>query len=179
VDAHGPAPLARAIRVRGTVLRGNARGRQIGFPTANLALASDLDHLVPGVYAGRALGLPAAVNVGVRPTFEVDAAANIEVHIIGFEGDLYGRELTVDLTARIRSERRFPSIDALVEQLRRDVAAARDLAGAQISTAASQAPAASTVADSSMRIERPIARSASRVEPHADACSPRRRSSSR
>jgi riboflavin kinase/FMN adenylyltransferase len=127
VDAKGPTPLASAIRVRGTVLRGHARGRQIGFPTANLALAPDVARLEPGVYAGRALGLPAAVNVGVRPTFEVDAPANIEVHIIGFHGDLYGRELTVDLTARIREERRFPSVDALVEQLRRDVAAARAL----------------------------------------------------
>jgi riboflavin kinase / FMN adenylyltransferase len=128
VDPQGPTPLASAIRVRGTVLRGHARGRQIGFPTANLALASDLGQLEPGVYAGQALGRPAAINVGVRPTFEVDGPANIEVHIIGFDGDLYGRELTVELTARIRSERRFRSVDALVEQLRRDVAAVRDLA---------------------------------------------------
>ena len=129
MDAQAPAPLASAIRIRGTVLRGHARGRQIGFPTANLALAADADQLAPGVYAGRALGLPAAINVGVRPTFEDDAPANIEVHIIGFHGDLYGLELTVDLTARIRDERRFPSVEALVEQLRRDVATARDLAG--------------------------------------------------
>jgi riboflavin kinase/FMN adenylyltransferase len=129
VDPHGPSPLASAIRVRGTVLRGHARGRQIGFPTANIALPPDVDQLEPGVYAGRALGLPAAINVGVRPTFEVDAPANIEVHIVGFDGDLYGRELTVDLTARIREERRFPSVDALVAQLRRDISAARDLAG--------------------------------------------------
>jgi riboflavin kinase/FMN adenylyltransferase len=128
MDAQAPTALASPIRVHGTVLRGHARGRQIGFPTANLGLASDADRLEPGVYAGRALGLPAAINVGVRPTFEVAAPANIEVHIIGFDGDLYGRELTVDLTARIRDERRFPSVDALVEQLRQDVAAARDLA---------------------------------------------------
>jgi riboflavin kinase/FMN adenylyltransferase len=128
MDAQAPTALASPIRVHGTVLRGHARGRQIGFPTANLALASDADRLEPGVYAGRALGLPAAINVGVRPTFEVAAPANIEVHIIGFDGDLYGRELTVDLTARIRDERRFPSVDALVHQLQQDVAAARDLA---------------------------------------------------
>jgi riboflavin kinase/FMN adenylyltransferase len=128
MDAQAPTALASPIRVHGTVLRGHARGRQIGFPTANLALASDADRLEPGVYAGRALGLPAAINVGVRPTFEVAAPANIEVHIIGFDGDLYGRELTVDLTARIRDERRFPSVDALVDQLQQDVAAARDLA---------------------------------------------------
>jgi riboflavin kinase/FMN adenylyltransferase len=127
MDDEAPTPLENAIRVQGTVLRGNARGQQIGFATANLALASALDQLEPGVYAGLALGLPAAVNVGVRPTFEVDAPANIEVHIIGFRGDLYGRELTVDLTARIRSERRFASVDALVEQLHRDVATARGL----------------------------------------------------
>jgi riboflavin kinase / FMN adenylyltransferase len=124
VDAPGPTPLASVIRVRGTVLRGRARGRRIGFPTANLALESDVDRLEPGVYVGRALGRPAAINVGVRPSFEVDAPANIEVHIIGFDGDLYGRELTVDLTARIRDERRFGSVGALVEQLRRDVAVA-------------------------------------------------------
>ena len=73
--------------------------------------------------------MPAAINVGVRPTFEEDAPANIEVHIIGFRGDLYGLELTVDLTARIRDELRFPTVEALVEQLRRDVATARDLTG--------------------------------------------------
>jgi riboflavin kinase / FMN adenylyltransferase len=127
VDAQAPTALASPIRVRGTVLRGHARGRRIGFPTANLALASDAGRLEPGVYAGRALGLPAAINVGVRPTFEVDAAANIEVHIIGFDGDLYGRELTVDLTARIRDERRFPSVDALVAQLRQDVRSAQSV----------------------------------------------------
>ena len=122
-----PTRLPNEIRVRGTVVRGHARGRQIGFPTANLALDPRRHQLEPGVYAARALGRPAAVNVGVRPTFEVGAPAIIEVHIIGFEGDLYGRELTVDLTAWIRSERRFPSVDALVAQLQRDVAAARDL----------------------------------------------------
>jgi riboflavin kinase/FMN adenylyltransferase len=129
VDATAPTAFTGAIRIRGTVLRGHARGREIGFPTANLALSWEVDQLEPGVYAGTALGLPAAINVGVRPTFEVDAPANIEVHIIGFEGDLYGRELSVELTARIRDERRFPSAEALVAQLRRDVATARDLAG--------------------------------------------------
>jgi riboflavin kinase/FMN adenylyltransferase len=119
--------LEAEIRVRGTVVRGHARGRLLGFPTANLALETGLGPVEPGVYAGRALGLPAAVNVGVRPTFEVDAPANVEVHIIGFDGDLYGCELTVDLIARIRAERRFESVDSLVGQLRRDVAVARAL----------------------------------------------------
>jgi riboflavin kinase/FMN adenylyltransferase len=127
MNDEAPTPLKCPIRVRGTVLRGDARGRQIGFPTANLARASDSDDLEPGVYAGRTLGLPAAVNVGVRPTFKIDAPPNIEVHIIGFHGDLYGRELTVDLAARIRSEQHFESVDALVEQLRRDVSTARAL----------------------------------------------------
>ena len=131
MDAQAPTALASPIRVHGTVLRGHARGRQIGFPTANLALASDADRLEPGVYAGRALGLPAAVNVGVRPTFEVAAPANIEVHIIGFDGDLYGQELTVELLAWIRAERRFDGIDELVTQLKRDVATARALVGAR------------------------------------------------
>jgi hypothetical protein len=97
-----------------------------GVPTANLELDADLG-LAPGVYAGLALARPAAINVGVRPTFGVDGTANVEVHIIGFDGDLYGQELTVELLAWIRAERRFDGIDELVAQLKRDVAAARAL----------------------------------------------------
>jgi riboflavin kinase / FMN adenylyltransferase len=118
------------VRVTSTVVHGQARGRLLGFPTANLELDADLG-LAPGVYAGVALGRPAAVNVGVRPTFEVDAPANVEVHIIGFDGDLYGQELTVELLAWIRAERRFDGIDELVGQLRHDVATARALVGAR------------------------------------------------
>ena len=82
----------------------------------------------PGVYAGRALGHPAAVNVGGNPTFG-EAEAKIEAHLIGFRGDLYGQELTLEFVSRLRDTRPFDSVAALREQLERDVARAAREAG--------------------------------------------------
>ena len=115
--------LSRPYRVRGIVERGAARGAAIGFPTANLAA---IPNLVPGfgVYAGRThwqgRDWPAAIHVGSNPTFE-ENEVKFEVHLIGFEGDLYGQTLEVDIMERIRGVETFDSKELLQEQLRHDV----------------------------------------------------------
>jgi riboflavin kinase/FMN adenylyltransferase len=123
--------LGRPYRLHGTVGVGQRRGATLGFPTANL---ENVPTLVPsdGVYAVRATvgedPWPAAANVGPNPTFG-ENARKVEVHLIGFTGDLYGRELAVDFIARLRDTRRFSSAADLVEQLGRDVQQARQAAG--------------------------------------------------
>lgn len=118
----------------GTVVSGAKRGTELGFPTANLEVDSQV--LVPanGVYAVKAvvdgevfLGV---ANIGVCPTFAGDAPAGrrVEVFLFDFHGDLYGKRLEVSFTRRLREERCFRSVAELVEQIRRDVAAARALA---------------------------------------------------
>jgi riboflavin kinase/FMN adenylyltransferase len=82
------------------------------------------------VYAAWAHGYPAAVNVGVRPTFETGRGLLVEAHLIGFEGDLYGQTLRIAFMERMRGEKRFESVDALVEQMNRDVAQAQAIAEA-------------------------------------------------
>lgn len=128
--------LGRPYRIAGTVVHGDARGRGIGFPTANVEPASDRK-LVPaiGVYAVRAAQIAGAqaagggaegmMNVGRRPTFEADGATRAEVHLFDTDADLYGRRLAVDVVARLRGEQRFDGVDALVAQLGRDREAAR------------------------------------------------------
>jgi riboflavin kinase/FMN adenylyltransferase len=120
------ALLGRPHRLTGTVVVGQRRGQLLGFPTANL------DHvrtLIPGdgVYTVRAMvgtqSWPAAANVGPNPTFG-EQARKIEVHLIGFTGDLYGHELTVEFVEKIRDTRPFTSIDELVIQVRADIAQA-------------------------------------------------------
>ncbi len=123
--------LGRPYRLTGTVVRGDARGRTIGYPTANVR-PDDPRKLVPreGVYATRATladGRTAQgmTNVGRRPTFETDGGQTVEVHLFDIDADLYGQTLAVDVVARLRDERRFDGVDALVAQLTRDEAAAR------------------------------------------------------
>src|SRR5205823_11834842 len=119
-------------RLRGVVEVGAKRGQTLGFPTANLG---QVETLLPadGVYAVRVQledgGVrPGAANVGPNPTFG-EQARKVEVHLIGFQGDLYGRPLAADFVARLRGLQTFAGPEALVEQLRRDVAEARRLAG--------------------------------------------------
>jgi riboflavin kinase/FMN adenylyltransferase len=130
--------LGAPFQVRGEVVHGDKRGRTLGFPTANLV--PDPRYVTPGhgVYACRALveppgpdaelWLPAAVNVGVRPQFVTGRGELIEAYLLDFEGDIYGRMLRIEFLQRLRGERRFESVDALVEQMGRDVEAARALA---------------------------------------------------
>jgi riboflavin kinase/FMN adenylyltransferase len=124
VEARGL--LGRSYGVAAEVVTGARRGRTIGFPTANLGTA---ETLLPadGVYAVRATvdgtRYAGAANVGPNPTFG-ETARKIEVHLIGFAGDLYGRRLAVEFVARLRETRPFAGVEALVEQLNVDVASA-------------------------------------------------------
>lgn len=117
--------LGRPFSLLGTVEPGDHRGLQLGFPTANLNLHNEV--LPPdGVYAARVEDRAAVVNVGLRPTFSHDTPRRlIEVHILDFTGDLYGKDLEVALSKRIRGEQKFPSAEALKDQIRADIAAAR------------------------------------------------------
>ncbi|HEY7601627.1 MAG TPA: bifunctional riboflavin kinase/FAD synthetase [Methylomirabilota bacterium] len=123
--------LGRPYTLRGVVARGAARGRLLGFPTANLAVPSDL-LLADGVYAARAAwggeSAPAVVNVGVRPTFD-GATRLVEAHLLDAAPDLYDRQLALAFLGRIRPERRFDSLEALRTQIADDVATARRVLG--------------------------------------------------
>jgi riboflavin kinase / FMN adenylyltransferase len=122
--------LGAPFTLEGEVVAGDRRGRELGMPTANLI--PDDRVVVPGhgVYAATLDGRPAAVNVGVRPTFESGRGVLVEAHVIDFEGDLYGRTVRIAFLARLRGERRFASAEALVEQMRADVERARELCAA-------------------------------------------------
>lgn len=115
--------LGRPYAVLGTVVRGRGLGRQIGFPTANLATAG-LQLPPGGVYAVRVRGLgdekPAVANLGLRPTLGPGGDRLLEVHIPGHEGDLYGTELEVEFRRFLRPEQRFGSLEELRQQLARD-----------------------------------------------------------
>lgn len=120
--------LVDGLELVGKVVQGDQRGRTIGFPTANLAPEPKADLPPVGVYAAIADGRPAAVNVGVRPTFSgASPAVVIEIHLIDFQGDLYGREMRVRFLRRLRDERHFESVPDLVAQLERDVATVREV----------------------------------------------------
>jgi riboflavin kinase/FMN adenylyltransferase len=124
--------LGSPFQLAGTVLHGDARGRELGFPTANLTPDEELVCPGHGVYACLAAtdGLeprPAAVSIGVRPTFNTGRGELIEAYILDFDGDLYGSELRLDFIARLRGERRFSDAASLVEQMRRDVLLTREL----------------------------------------------------
>lgn len=119
--------------LRGTVVHGDERGRELGFPTANLAFAYRPALPALGIYLGRVHvpergvgpGHPALVSVGVRPTFHDDGRVLVEVYLLDWDGDLYDAVLDVEIEERLRPERRFESADALVTQMRMDEAEAR------------------------------------------------------
>jgi len=116
--------------VEGEVAHGDKRGRELGYPTANLVPDERFVHPGHGVYAAWAHGHCAAVNVGVRPQFQTGRGLLIEAYLIGFDGDLYGETLRVAFSKRLRGERRFESVDALVEQMGRDVTEAESVCSA-------------------------------------------------
>jgi riboflavin kinase/FMN adenylyltransferase len=119
--------LGAPFLLEGTVVEGDGRGRELGFPTANIVPADDLVCPGYGVYAAFADGRPAAVNVGIRPTFETGRGLLVEAHLIDFHGDLYGRTLRIAFISRLRGERRFAGVEELIAQMHRDVEAAREL----------------------------------------------------
>ncbi|MBM65445.1 MAG: riboflavin biosynthesis protein RibF [Myxococcales bacterium] len=132
--AEGPfdkaiALLGHGYPLSGRVVPGDQRGRQIGFPTANIDIHSDKLRPKPGVYGGFATGasfrLPAVVNVGTKPTFVNDGGLVIEAHLVGAPEalDLYGETMNLSLHFHLRDERRFASVAALTAQITRDIEA--------------------------------------------------------
>ena len=123
--------LGRAFEARGPVVRGDQRGRQLGFPTANVEVPNKVCLPADGVYAGwyqRPDGIvhPCAINLGRRPTFYEHADHSLlEAHLLDFSGDLYGETARVSFTHFLRSERKFEGIDALIAQLKHDIEHAR------------------------------------------------------
>jgi riboflavin kinase / FMN adenylyltransferase len=117
--------LGAPFMLEGEVVGGDRRGRDLGFPTANIVPADHLAHPGHGVYAAWAHGHMAAVNVGVRPTFETGRGLLVEAYLIDFDADLYGETLRIAFARRLRGERRFETAEALVEQMERDVEDAR------------------------------------------------------
>lgn len=117
--------LGAPFMVEGTVVKGDQRGRELGFPTANLVPDDRLVIPGHGVYAAFANGVPAAVSVGIRPTFESGRGVLLETYLIDHDEDLYGRTLRVAFVERLRGERRYAKVEDLVAQMGRDVENAR------------------------------------------------------
>ncbi len=117
--------LGSPFMVEGEVVTGDQRGRELGFPTANIVPDDRLAIPGHGVYAAFANGVPAAVNVGVRPTFESGRGVLIETYLIDHEEDLYGKILRVAFVERLRGEKAYHEVDELVAQMHRDVDDAR------------------------------------------------------
>jgi riboflavin kinase/FMN adenylyltransferase len=118
--------LGAPFQLRGEVVKGDQRGRTLGFPTANLVPDEALVCPGHGIYAARTPEACAAVSIGVRPTFGTGRALLVEAYLLDWDEDLYGRELRIDFLARLRGERRFDSPQALVEQMRVDVELTRE-----------------------------------------------------
>lgn len=119
------------IKIIGRVIYGNGLGHRIGFPTANLSAEDcDLGSVANGVYASRAtvggVCYPSIVNIGFSPSVVEGGCRRVEVHIIGFDADIYGQTIAVELVEFLRPECKFPSREALVDQIRKDVATATE-----------------------------------------------------
>jgi riboflavin kinase / FMN adenylyltransferase len=136
-DVEGAQALGVMPYLEGIVVAGDRRGRELGFPTANLRF--DYAPAMPalGIYAGRVteagvgvgLGHPALISIGTRPTFHAGTDVLAEVHLLDFDGDLYGVLLGVELVARLRDERRFEDVEALVAQMELDAEMGRAVLG--------------------------------------------------
>jgi riboflavin kinase/FMN adenylyltransferase len=116
----------------GEVVQGDRRGRDLDMPTANIVPDDALACPGHGVYAAWAHGYPAAVSVGVRPTFDTGRGLLVEAHLLDFLGDLYGQTLRIAFLERMRGEKRFESVDELVAQMRLDVDRAREITSATV-----------------------------------------------
>lgn len=123
--------LGSPFGLSGTVVHGDKRGRELGYPTANLVPDEQFVTPAHGIYACLADGhRPAAVSIGVRPTFHTGRGVLIEAFLLDFEGDLYGQSLSLQFLERLRGEERFDGVEALIEQMDRDVARTREVASA-------------------------------------------------
>jgi riboflavin kinase/FMN adenylyltransferase len=119
--------LGTPFQIRGEVVAGVRRGRELGFPTANIVPDDALVCPGHGVYVARSDGACAAVSIGVRPTFGTGRALLLEAYLLDREVDLYGKTLRLEFLRRLRGERRFDSVASLVDQMRRDVDRAREI----------------------------------------------------
>jgi riboflavin kinase/FMN adenylyltransferase len=123
------AALGRPHRVEGVVIRGDRRGRELGFPTANLLTAQHVAVPADGVYAAwlvrRGERLPSAVSIGTNPTFS-GRERRVEAYVLDFDGDLYGERLALDFVVHLREMRRYDAIEPLITQIHQDVADTRD-----------------------------------------------------
>jgi riboflavin kinase/FMN adenylyltransferase len=119
--------LGARFQMRGPVVHGDKRGRELGYPTANLVPDEALVCPGHGVYVARAGDATAAVNVGVRPTFGMGLSLLVEAYLLDRDEDLYGTELRLEFISRLRGERRFDSAQELIDQMAIDVAQAREL----------------------------------------------------
>lgn len=121
--------------LEGQVIEGERRGRTIGFPTANLAVSSELNVPGKGVYAARAQIrdriFQAVVNIGSKPTFHEEYPISIEAHLIDFDDDIYGEEMRLYFIDKIRDERRFNNVEELVGQITRDRDRAKQIVSSQ------------------------------------------------
>ncbi|SEO57743.1 riboflavin kinase [Trujillonella endophytica] len=134
VDLARRSTVGAGLRFRGTVVHGDARGRLIGFPTANLELDDDSAFPADGVWvarvevadwvAGTTLTRRAALSVGTNPTFD-GTELRVEAHLLDFDGDLYGRQMSVQVLEHLRGTRRFDSVAELVREITADVDATR------------------------------------------------------
>lgn len=131
---HAAHELGRRYLVRGTVTRGRGQGTGMGFPTANIELASRIQLPADGVYAGLALVngevWPAAINAGLPPMFHEDrASAHLEANLLGYHGDLYGADIALVFTHRLRPSVKFASVDELIQTVNNDIQTVRELLG--------------------------------------------------
>jgi len=122
---HAAQLLGRAYSISGKVIYGAQRGRRLGFPTANVHMRHERPALT-GVYAVKLDGLNAVANLGVRPTISGVPKMSLEVHVIDFNADLYGRHVHVEFFHKIRDEHKFENLEALKVQIEKDVQAAKD-----------------------------------------------------
>jgi riboflavin kinase / FMN adenylyltransferase len=127
---HAERLLGRSPWLDGVVVRGDGRGRELGFATANLECSPQAAFPATGIYAGRAHledgSRPAAISVGYNPTFTDDRAhLRVEAHLLDFDRDIYGQPMHLEFVERLRGEERYGSVDELVAQVRRDIAAVR------------------------------------------------------
>ena len=124
---HAARFLGAPFQMRGEVVHGDQRGRELGYPTANLIPDETVVCPGHGVYVARAAQYTAAVSVGVRPTFGMGLAPLVEAYLLDCSDDLYGSELRLDFITRLRGERRFDSAQELIDQMALDVAQAREI----------------------------------------------------
>jgi riboflavin kinase/FMN adenylyltransferase len=158
----------RLYRLDGVVVHGDHRGRELGFPTANLSFGPRAAVPADGIYAGRVLLLDAArpgllglaaISVGTNPTFD-GRERRVEAHILDFDGNLYGRRIGVEFTRRLRGMLRFDGIRALIEQMHRDVEQVRGAGASQgiavpRASAPQAAPHTARLGDDSHLVDRP------------------------